>query len=360
MDKEEILQRPAMSGVSESISSLGEFGLIARLTAGLASRPDVLVGVGDDCAVLDVGGERVLLATCDAQLEGQHFLLANATPEQIGRKAMAVNLSDIASMGGVPRYALVSLLLPADLSVGFIDGFYRGLRLEAERYGVLIVGGNITSAQGFGVDITLLGQARREQVLLRSGARPGDVLLVTGTLGESAAGLHLLLHPELVVPALIAERLKQAHRVPVPRVPEGRVLASLGVVTAMLDISDGLAGDLGHLCEQSHVGAIVDEAALPIAKETYQAAQLVGRPALDWALSGGEDYQLLFTAPPAAALRIKDTLRVTTGTPVSVIGEILPPEAGLNLRARDGSVRPLVARSWDHLRNNPGSNSPDN
>jgi thiamine-monophosphate kinase len=335
---------------SETIQALGEFGLVARLTAGLSARPDVLVGVGDDCAVLDLGGEQVLLATCDALLDGEHFLRRVATSEQIGRRAMAVNLSDIASMGGCPRYALISLLLPADLPAAFMDGVYRGLRAEAEEYGAVIVGGNITGSPVFGLDITLLGQARRGQALLRSGARPGDALLVTGTLGEAAAGLHLLLHPEINAPASIAARLKAAQLTPVPRVPEGRLLATLGVVTAMLDISDGLAADLGHLCERSGVGARLDEAALPLPEAVRAAAQLAGQSALDWALFGGEDYQLLLSAPRAAVPRISETLWVATGTTVTVIGDILPPEAGLTLRARDGSIRPLPPRGWDHLR----------
>jgi thiamine-monophosphate kinase len=342
---------------SETIKALGEFGLIARLTAGLATRSDVLVGVGDDCAVLDLDGEQVLLATCDALLDGEHFLRSVATPEQIGRRAMAVNLSDIASMGGWPRYALISLLLPADLPTAFMDGVYRGLRSEAETYGAVMVGGNIAGSSTFGIDITLLGQARRGQALLRSGARPGDALLVTGTLGEAAAGLHLLLHPELVVPISVAARLKAAQLVPLPRVPEGRLLATLNLVTAMLDISDGLAGDLGHLCERSGVGARLDEAALPIADAVSIAARLAGQSALDWALFGGEDYQLLFTAPPAAVPRIIETLWIATGTPVAVIGEVLPVEAGLSLRARDGSSRPLAARGWDHLRSSVGASS---
>lgn len=343
---------------SETIRALGEFGLIARLTAGLTTRPDVLVGVGDDCAALDLGGELVLLATCDALLDGEQFLRRAATPEQIGRRAMAVNLSDIASMGGWPRYALVSLLLPADLPTTFMDGVYRGLRAEAEQYGAVIVGGNITGSSTFGIDMTLLGQARRGQMLLRSGARPGDALLMTGTLGEAAAGLHLLLHPELKVsdvPASSAARLEAALLAPVPRVPEGRLLARLGAASAMMDISDGLAADLWHLCERSGVGACLDGAALPIPDAVHTAAHFVGQSALDWGLFGGEDYQLLFTAPPAAVARIRDTLWIATGTPVTVIGDMLPPEAGLTLRARDGSIRPLPRRGWDHLRSSARS-----
>lgn len=341
-----------------TIGALGEFGLIARLTAGLPMHPDVLVGVGDDCAVLEVGGAEVLLATCDAQLDGQHFLRRVATPEQIGRRALAVNLSDIASMGGTPRFALVSLLLSPDLPVNLLDGIYAGLREEAARYGTALVGGNVAAVKNannaasdfFGIDITVLGQVPREQVLLRRGARPGDALLVTGMLGEAAAGLHLLLHPELVVPESIASPLKAAQLTPVPRVPEGRVLARLGVVTAMLDISDGLAADLGHLCAQSQVGARIDQAALPISVATQEAARLAGQAALEWALYGGEDYQLVFTAPPDAVPRLQKLLWLTTGTLVTVIGAILPPKAGMQLRAPDGTTQSLSARGWDHLR----------
>ncbi len=341
------------AGPGETIQALGEFGLIARLTRGLRARPDVLVGVGDDCAVLDLDGDTVLLATCDALVDGSQFLQRVATPTQIGRRVLAVNLSDIASMGGAPRYALVSLFLPTDLPVAFLDGLYLGLQSEAWAYGAVIVGGNIVGSPTFGLDITLLGQARRDQVILRSGARPGDALLVTGALGEAAAGLHLLLHPETPAPEAVAERLKDAQLTPVPRVPEGRLLASLGVVTAMLDISDGLAADLGHLCEQSKVGARLDEVALPIADDVRQVARRTGQDALDWALTGGEDYQLLFTAPPAAVPRIIETLQIATGTPVTVIGAILSPEAGMTLRAQDGSIQPLAPRGWDHLRSVP-------
>ncbi len=339
---------------SATIKALGEFGLIARLTADLATRPDVLLGVGDDCAVLDLGGDYVLLATCDTLLDGGQFLQTHAAPEQIGRHAMAVNLSDIASMGGWPRYALVSLLLPADLPIAFMDGVYDGLRAEAETYGVVIVGGNVTGSATFGIDITLLGQARRGQTILRGGAQPGDALLVTGTLGEAAAGLGLLLRPDVAAPPALAARLKAAQFTPVPRVPEGRLLAMLGTPTAMLDISDGLAADLGHLCERSGVGARLNEAALPIPEAVQVAARLTGQSALDWALFGGEDYQLLFTAPPRFVPRIIQTLWIATGTPATVIGEILPPEAGLTLRARDGSINPLPARGWDHLRSHSG------
>src|SRR5215472_13633899 len=233
-----------------------EFELIARLTSGLPSREDVRLGVGDDCAVMDVGGDQLLLATCDSQVEGVHFTLQTSSPEQIGRKALAVNLSDIAAMGGTPRFALVSLLLPSHLSLEILEEMYTGLRQEAERFATAIVGGNIASAgstPSLTIDITLLGSVIRDRAITRAGARPGDMLCVTGYLGDSAAGLFTLLHPEYPYSLAACDHVRVVHRTPHPRVAEGQILSQFGpqVITAMLDISDGLSGDLAHLCERS-------------------------------------------------------------------------------------------------------------
>src|SRR3989440_10197438 len=313
-----------------NISALGEFELIARLTAGLISRADI----GDDCAILDLGSDQLLLATCDSQVEGIHFTLRTSTPEQIGRKALAINLSDIAAMGGVPRYALVSLILPPQLPLAVLDSIYTGLRLEAEQYDTAIVGGNIAStgkSDQLTIDITLLGTVERGQAIRRDGARVGDILCVTGSLGDSAAGLHTLLHPDPSYPQEAQEFLRAIHRMPRPRIEEGRVLSQLGsqVVTAMLDISDGLSGDLGHLCERSHVGARVDLAHLPLSPEFHIVKEGTCRDPFQWALHGGEDYELLFTVSPGNERRVIETVQSATGTPVTVIGSILPAGEGM-------------------------------
>src|SRR5690348_2441925 len=179
---------------SVRLKDLGEFGLIARLTRGLPGRADVVLPAGDDAALLDLGGgaDALLAATCDAQVEGRHFMRGAATPEEIGWKALAVNLSDIAAMGAEPLWALVSLLLPPGESVAVLDGVYAGLRTLAARYGVAIVGGNIAGTSGpLTIDITLLGRVMRARALTRAAGHPGDTLLVTGTLGAAAAGVLL-------------------------------------------------------------------------------------------------------------------------------------------------------------------------
>lgn len=340
----------------ETIASFGEFALIARLTQGIAAsaqRTDIAVGIGDDCAVLDLGSESLLLATTDSQVEGVHFTLSTSTPEQVGCKALAVNLSDIAAMGGIPRYALVSLVLPANTSLATMDGVYAGLRQEAERYATAIVGGNIASAgTQLVIDITLLGAIERDCVLTRSGARPGDILCVTGTLGASAAGLQTLLQPDLPYAAPALEYVRRCHCTPEPRVQEGRVLSQFGptVVTALLDISDGLSGDLVHLCNASNVGVRLEGAQLPLSPELYDIAKCVAHDPLDWALHGGEDYELLFTVAPEHVQAVSDEVQTVTGTRVTKIGVMCAASEGMTLLDLEGGVVPLNVKSWDHLR----------
>jgi thiamine-monophosphate kinase len=334
---------------------LNEFELIARLTAGLPSRTDVVVGVGDDCAILDIQGNLLLLATCDSQVEGVHFTFQFAEPEAVGRKALAVNLSDIAAMGGVPRYALVSLILPSHLSVEIVEGIYNGLREEARRYATAIVGGNVAGAgkaEQLVIDITLLGTVERGQVLTRSGARVGDTLCVTGYLGDAAAGLYTFLHPAPESPQEDLKILQTAFRLPQPRVREGQILSQFGpgVVTAMLDISDGLSGDLEHLCTRSHVGARIELDHLPLSPAASALAADVGHNPLDWALHGGEDYELLFTISAGNEQKVVEAVRSQTGTLITAIGTIVSQEEGMQLVYPDGHKETVVPRSWDHLR----------
>ena len=342
----------------DRLEDLGEFGLIARLTRGLPGRVDVVLPAGDDAALLNLGGgEDVLLAaTCDAQVEGRHFMRGVATPEEIGWKALAVNLSDIAAMGGEPLWALVSLLLSAGESVTALDGVYAGLRALAGRYGVAIVGGNIAGTSGpLTIDITLLGRVARPRALTRAGGRPSDALLVTGTLGGAAAGVLLAtgttshgaaragIAPEL------AKRAHDAMAAPEPRVAEGRALAASGVVTAMLDVSDGFAADLGHLCAASGVGALVEEAALPIAPAAVVVAPVYGRAPLDLALYGGEDYELLLSVRPEGVRAAVEAVRGAGGS-ARVIGRLTADAGRIESEAPSGERRQIEPRGWDHLR----------
>ncbi len=326
-------------------SNLGEFGLIERIRLYLGEPdPRVVVGIGDDVAVLEGPGEMLLLATCDIQVEGVHFLRSLITPYELGRKALAINLSDIASMGGIPDFALVSLAFPPDTELEFIDELYHGLRDEAAKAGVKIVGGNMARLpERFAVDVFLLGRVERECFLTRRGARPGDLVMVTGTLGDSAAGLALLLR------GIREERfapLYRAHLTPEARLREGRVLALGRLATSAIDLSDGLARDVGHICDESRVGVEIRLADIPLSAELKEAASLLGEDPYRWALAGGEDYQLLFTAPPEKAPEIRQALHPTL---VTEIGVILAPEEGRFILMPDGSREPLRPEGWDHF-----------
>jgi thiamine-monophosphate kinase len=337
----------------------GEFGLIARLTAGLETRSDVLLAVGDDAALLDLcgtGSERVLVATCDAQVEGRHFLRGIASPAEIGHKALAVNLSDLAAMGAEPRWALVSLLLPPDLDVVLLDGIYAGMRALARRYGVAIVGGNIAATNGpLTLDLTLLGAVERGRALTRSGGQPGDALLVTGALGAAAAGVLAATAPAgTALPDNMRERVRAALAAPEPRLREGQALAAAGAVSAMLDVSDGLAADLGHLCDASGVGAMVEAERVPIAPEAAAVCAAIGRDPLELALTGGEDYELLFAVRPDAVAMAIEAVRAAGGR-ATVIGHLTDAAQGRSLRFADGAIRPLPRLGWDHLRPEAGT-----
>ena len=333
-----------------TIAELGEFGLIARLTAGLPQPTDVIVGVGDDAAILDIGGDELVVATCDAQVEDIHFRLRHTHPHDMGRKALAVNLSDIAAMGGKPRFALISLLMPPTLEVAVLDGIYEGLREEAAQFDVALVGGNIArNAERLIIDITLLGTATRSRLLRRDSAKPGEVVMVTGSLGSAAAGL-LVGEDEQLAAQIPSENLAgvlAAQRTPTPRVAAGQWLAQHAVTTC-IDVSDGLAADIAHICEASGVGVQIEAESLPIPPEVVTLATLAGRVPQDLALFGGEDYELVFTVPADRAEVLAHELFVATGVNATAIGTICEGSAMTLLR--QGNPSPLRPTGWDHLR----------
>lgn len=332
------------------ISELGEFPLIDRVERIIATqRSDVIMGIGDDVAVVAGANDEFLLATVDSQVENVHFIKDKISPHQLGRRALAVNLSDIAAMGGVPQYALVSLALSDDTEVAWVEDLYRGLREEADHYGVAVIGGNMArSLEGAFIDVCVLGRVPREHLLLRSGARPGDRVLVTGELGGAAAGLKLLLDPALSVEDSDRQILLSRALTPTPRVPEAAIIAHTGLATAMLDLSDGLSSDVGHICERSQVGVRIWASKLPVSAAVRRVAGLMSIPPWELALGGGEDYELCFTAPPGAAAELAPVLE-KDHTPVTMVGEILPFEQGRWLVLPDGTEVPLEPHGWQHF-----------
>lgn len=331
-----------------TLRELGERGFIERLRRRLGPPgAEVVLGIGDDAAALSWPGGTLLLTT-DTLLEEVHFRRATASLREIGAKAIAVNLSDIAAMGGEPRFALLALALPPTLAVAEADELVAGLHETASRYGVTLVGGDTCAAPDrIVLGITLVGRVDGRPVS-RAGARPGDALVVTGTLGGSAAGLATLERGPLPVPAEALATVRRAHRLPTPRVAEGRLLAASGAATAMIDLSDGLATDLGHLARESGVGAEVRLPALPVDAATVAVASALGQDPWTWAVSGGEDYELLAAIAPQAVAAVARRVAAETGTPVTVIGEVRP--AGTGVRFLDGAGRPLrVAPGFDHF-----------
>lgn len=308
----------------------------------------MLVGIGDDCAVLEPSPGTRLVATTDLLIEDVHFRRRYTEAADIGWKALAVNISDIAAMGGRPRWALVALACPAGTTPGEIDAFYEGVLALAREHGTAVVGGDTSSSpQGWIVNVTLLGEATR--AVLRGTAHPDDVIAVTGTLGRSAAGLTILERdaaPRDVDPDTLAE-MTAAHLRPRPRVAEGRWLGAAEGVTAMMDLSDGLATDLARLTAESGAGATVRVDAVPIANGTRRVAGALGRNAVAWATGGGEDYELLLTCAPAAFARLAAGLADAAGTRLTRVGRIV---AGSGVTFVDGDGRPVeVARGYEHF-----------
>lgn len=330
------------------VRDVGEFPLIERLGAIVGRRrADVVVGIGDDAAALDLGGEALVLLTVDSQVEGVHFVRGWIPPRLLGRRLLAVNASDIAAMGGEPTHALVSLVLPPELELDWLEELYRGLGEEGDRLGASVVGGNVArSGDGVVLDLALLGRVPRGELLTRAGARPGDLVLVTGTLGAPAAGLWLSERPAADVP--YREALLARHLAPTPRVREGRAIAASRLATAMIDLSDGLGSDVLHLCDRSGVGVRVHAGRLPLAPGVAEVARYSGTAPWEPALYGGEDFELLFTAPPPAADAIRARL-AALGTAVTPVGEVLPPSEGRWLVLPDGRPVPLEGRGFTHF-----------
>jgi thiamine-monophosphate kinase len=325
-----------------NVSELGEFPLIARLAAiaGAEAPADLIVGIGDDAAAWRAG-DIVLIATTDTLVEDVHFLPEFAPWKDVGWKALAVNVSDIAAMGGEPLVALITLALPTETDVSVPDELYAGLMDCATEYGVTIAGGDIVRASEFAITVALIGRAQMRDgeplLMRRDAAKPGDLIAVTGSLGDSAAGLWRLRKGATGEDALV-----RAHLRPLPRLSDAQEAARQGIVCA-IDVSDGLMQDLGHICERSHLGANVVDSFIPLSDDLRSAYP---EDALALATGGGEDYELLITADQETLDRVAEAVAAD----LTIIGRMVEAsDHKPRLLDEDGNERPVVVRGWDHL-----------
>ncbi len=302
------------------LKELGEIGLIKRLSGNIKPGKDIVKGIGDDCAVIRLSKDRYLLVTIDMLIEDSHFKLKEATAFQVGWKSLACGISDIASMGGVAKYAVISLGLPSKLNVEFVDELYLGIKALAKKFGVEIIGGDTNSSKALVIDVAVLGFVEPKKLALRSGAKPGDIICVTGSLGGSYKS--------------------KRHLMFTPRLKEARYLVNNFRINSMIDISDGLSTDLNHIAEESAVGACVFEELIPISKDAKSVSA---------ALNEGEDFELLFTMPISEACRLAETNLYANGIKITQIGEILDKKTGVKIITRDGRVKNLAPKGFSHF-----------
>ncbi len=334
------------------LSSLGEFALINHLTEHVELyNTSTKKGIGDDAAVIKYDNEAHTLVSTDMLIEGIHFDLTYVPLKHLGYKSVIVNLSDICAMNAKPKQVTVSIAASSRFSVEALEELYAGVLFACKKYNVDLIGGDTTSSQsGLIISITVLGEALPEQIVYRNGAKEKDLLCVSGDLGAAYMGLQLLerekfvfkdnpnIQPDLDGNDYILERQLK----PEARVDVVDILHQLNITpTSMIDVSDGLASELLHLCKQSQVGCELYEDKIPIDIQAYELAREFNLDPTVCALSGGEDYELLFTIPMSDYEKIKDTRQVT------VIGHITAKESGVNLIAKSGTSHPITAQGWN-------------
>jgi len=346
---------------NRTVSQIGEHALIARITGRLAMPSWVIIGPGDDAAVIEPERGALDVLTTDAQVEGIHFDRRFVPADAIGHRALAVNLSDLAAMGARPRAVLLSLVLPDDLEVVVVDGMLDGLMTLAKRYGVALIGGNIARSPGpLMIDITATGSVRRRRVLSRSGARAGDDVFVTGSIGAAAVGLRALQQAGVSgqraadswqSPDEEADRklrlCEERFLRPEPRVRAGVLLGRSRAATACIDLSDGLADGVRQLAAASGMGIAIDYDAIPLADGVPEYYRDRSQDAVCGAIAGGDDYELLFTARPSLKGRLREVKRLVGDLPITRIG-VVTKESRLVLRSSSGE-RDLPS-GFEHFR----------
>jgi thiamine-monophosphate kinase len=361
------------------IHTIGEFGLFRRLRQLIVREEEndrersrrrvgppevapaqkfVVRGIGDDAALLAPRHGMQVVVTCDVQVEGRHFVRRWLPPRDLGARCATVNLSDIAAMGGAPRAAFVSLLLDDTIAVEDVEEIYRGMLGVLRAHDAVIAGGNVGALpSGVMIDITLVGEVEAGLALRRDGARPGDILWVTGAPGSAAAGYQLLQARGPSGFASDLQPLADAYLSPVARIREGRALAASGAVSAAIDVSDGLLGDARHLIEDRDLDLLLRAESLPIGEELFAAAQILGSPPRSFLEGPSDDYELLFTTAPSRVEEALRALRQVSDVAAWPIGEVLANGTGrMFLEEGEGERRLLEPGGWDHFR---GTDSPE-
>lgn len=330
------------------ISQLGGENALINLIRekyGAAPGGDLALGIGDDAALVKCG-DKYMVITTDLLIENTHFRMDIIEPYLLGWKSVVVNISDVAAMGGEPTYAFVSIGLP-DIDVKIVDEIYAGMHDASAAFGSVIAGGDtVGSDNGIVINITQLGTVEQDKAARRDGAQPGDVIIVTNSIGDSRAGLELLLKTGLAEARRVSAITVEKHLKPEPRVYEARAAVGTGKVHALMDLSDGLASDLPRLCAASGVGAKVFADKLPVSREMQIAAVRLDSDPIELAASGGEDYELLMTCAPADAQAIVKAIQ-STGSSASIIGELID-EKTVYLVSSNGELSPMP-ESWSHF-----------
>ena len=333
-----------------NLNDIGEFGFIEKVCRDCLVRPDRVVrAIGDDAAAFAVPSGRISLITTDMLVERIHFIRKDIAGFDLGHKALAVNLSDIAAMGGEAREAFVSIGIPRSCPLEYLEDVYRGMKHLAARFDVNILGGDTTRSEiDLIINVVVYGTATEDRLLRRDTAQAGDIIFTTGYLGDSKAGLHLILN-DLPVDSKVKRVLYRAHVLPEPHLLEGAFLANRPGVRAAIDISDGLSSDLSHIAEQSGVGAVIDAEHIPVSESLHTFCNDNGFDPITYALAGGEDYVLLCTAAPDEARQIAGEFQKEFKRPLFAIGRTTA-DRRLVINFPDGTSKPLAPAGWDHFK----------
>ncbi len=334
------------------LASLGEKKLIERISFQVEEfqKKDtrIITSIGDDTAVITDESKKAILLTTDAMVDSVHFVLDAIDPEDLGYKSIAINVSDIAAMAGSPEFAVITLGLCNKIDVQFIDSLYDGMLEAGKEFGVSLVGGDMCMSPTMFINVTMTGESKLDRLCLRKDATNGDVIMVSGALGAAAAGLEVNRHNLRISPDTKEYVLKRHNR-PRPRVLEAKIAADSGA-NAMQDISDGLATDLNHILKASECGATIFEQQIPIDRGVEEVARHIGKTALDLALYGGEDYELVFTIPRGKAEKIDQMNNSKEAAPMTKIGEITDSKSGIYIVDAKGMVHELVKQGYEHFK----------